>query len=94
MGICIFPTGAGLQKMEKSSIKSMLILTISGVRGAVTLAGAFSIPFVLGDGSPFPERDLIIFIAAGVILMSLLIASIFLPILAGKEEPVAEPGGH
>lgn len=84
--------GAGLQKMEKSSIKSMLILTISGVRGAVTLAGAFSIPFVLGDGSPFPERDLIIFIAAGVILMSLLIASIFLPILAGKEEPVAEPG--
>ncbi|WP_339810794.1 Na+/H+ antiporter [Paenibacillus sp. FSL R7-0189] len=83
--------GAGLQKMEKSSIKSMLILTISGVRGAVTLAGAFSIPFVLGDGSPFPERDLIIFIAAGVILMSLLIASIFLPILAGKEEPVAEP---
>ncbi|OMD99348.1 Na+/H+ antiporter [Paenibacillus odorifer] len=84
--------GTGLQKMEKSSIKSMLILTISGVRGAVTLAGAFSIPFVLGDGSPFPERDLIIFIAAGVILMSLLIASIFLPILAGKEEPVAEPG--
>lgn len=84
--------GARLRKMEKSSVKSLLILTISGVRGAVTLAGAFSIPFVLGDGSPFPERDLIIFIAAGVILMSLLIASIFLPILAGKEEPVAESG--
>jgi len=84
--------GARLRKMEKSSVKSLLILTISGVRGAVTLAGAFSIPFVLGDGSPFPERDLIIFIAAGVILMSLLIASVFLPILAGKEEPVAESG--
>ncbi|AIQ35285.1 sodium:proton symporter [Paenibacillus sp. FSL R5-0345] len=84
--------GSRLRKIEKSSVKSLLILTISGVRGAVTLAGAFSIPFVLGDGSPFPERDLIIFIAAGVILMSLLIASIFLPILAGKEEPVAESG--
>ncbi|WHY21573.1 Na+/H+ antiporter [Paenibacillus sp. G2S3] len=84
--------GARLRKMEKSSVKSLLILTISGVRGAVTLAGAFSIPFFLGDGSPFPERDLIIFIAAGVILMSLLIASVFLPILAGKEEPVAESG--
>ncbi|MEK3660961.1 Na+/H+ antiporter [Paenibacillus sp. FSL F4-0236] len=84
--------GSRLRKMEKSSVKSLLILTISGVRGAVTLAGAFSIPFFLGDGSPFPERDLIIFIAAGVILMSLLIASIFLPILAGKEEPVAESG--
>ena len=51
--------------------KSITILTISGVRGSVTLAGAFSIPFVLDDGSPFPERSLIIFIAAGVILMTL-----------------------
>jgi Na+/H+ antiporter len=85
-------TGTRLGKMKKTSTKSLLILTISGVRGAVTLAGAFSIPFVLGDGSPFPERDLIIFIAAGVILMSLLIASIFLPLLAGKEEPVNESG--
>ncbi|WP_339315685.1 Na+/H+ antiporter [Paenibacillus sp. FSL R10-2734] len=84
--------GSRLRKIEKTPVKSLLILTISGVRGAVTLAGAFSIPFVLGDGSPFPERDLIIFIAAGVILMSLLIASVFLPILAGKEEPIAESG--
>lgn len=82
-----------LRKTEGTSIKSLVILTISGVRGAVTLAGAFSIPFVLGDGiTPFPERDLMIFIAAGVILMSLLIASIFLPLLAGKEESTAEVG--
>lgn len=40
--------GSRLRKMEKSSVKSLLILTISGVRGAVTLAGAFSIPFFLG----------------------------------------------
>lgn len=84
--------GVYLRKVDKSSMKSLLILTISGVRGAVTLAGAFSIPFVVGDGSPFPERDLIIFIAAGVILMSLLLASIFLPILAGKEDVVVESG--
>lgn len=75
-------------KVEKAPLRSQLITSISGVRGAVTLAGAFSIPLVLGDGSPFPERDLIIALAAGVILMSLVIASIFLPLLADKEEPV------
>ena len=62
------------------------IVTISGARGAVTLAGAFSIPYVLDDGSPFPARSLIIFIAAGVILMTLIIASVFLPIIARTNE--------
>ena len=77
-------------KMERSPLKSQLITSISGVRGAVTLAGAFSIPLYLGDGTTlFPQRDLIIAIAAGVILMSLLIASVFLPFLADKEETVA-----
>lgn len=75
-------------KTPRSPLKSLLITSISGVRGAVTLAGAFSIPLVLGDGSPFPQRDLIIALAAGVILVSLLIASIFLPLLAEEEDTV------
>ncbi|AIQ46713.1 sodium:proton symporter [Paenibacillus sp. FSL R7-0273] len=73
-------------KERRTPLKSLVITSISGVRGAVTLAGAFSIPLALGDGSPFPERDLIIALAAGVILMSLVIASILLPLLAGKAE--------
>ncbi|WP_239616505.1 Na+/H+ antiporter [Cohnella mopanensis] len=65
----------------------MLVLTsFSGVRGAVTLAGAFSIPLVLDDGSPFPERNLIIFLAATVILLSLIAASALLPLLSKKKE--------
>jgi len=58
---------------------------MSGVRGAVTLATTMSIPFLLGDGSRFPERDLIIFIASGVILCSLLIANFILPLFLEKE---------
>ncbi|WP_339837731.1 Na+/H+ antiporter [Paenibacillus sp. FSL R7-0272] len=69
----------------KPRFKEITILSLSGVRGAVTLAGAFSIPFVLQDGSPFPERDLIIFLAAGVILFSLIAASALLPVLAKEE---------
>jgi Na+/H+ antiporter len=82
-------------KAEKAPLKSQVITSISGVRGAVTLAGAFSIPLVLGDGiTPFPERDLIIALAAGVILMSLVIASILLPLLADKEETVVQTIGY
>jgi Na+/H+ antiporter len=74
------------QIVVKPALRPMGITTISGVRGAVTLAGAFSIPFVLADGSPFPGRSLIIFIAAGVILMTLVTASIFLPIMAKSDQ--------
>ncbi|MEH7352559.1 Na+/H+ antiporter [Neobacillus drentensis] len=74
------------KQFQKPSIKAIGTITISGVRGAVTLAGAFTIPYVLADGSPFPERALIIFIAAGVILITLIVASIFLPILARTEK--------
>lgn len=75
-----------MKKKGLNQAKSINILTISGVRGSVTLAGAFSIPFVLNDGSPFPQRSLIIFIAAGVILLTLLVTSVFLPIMARTKE--------
>ena len=78
------------KQFQKPSMKAIGIITISGVRGAVTLAGAFTIPYVLADGSPFPDRALIIFIAAGVILVTLIVASIFLPILAKTEKENTE----
>ncbi|VVO54715.1 MULTISPECIES: Na+/H+ antiporter [Pseudomonas] len=60
--------------------RSCWLLTVGGVRGAVTLAGVMSVPMLMG-GDVFPERDLLIFIAAGVILLSLIVACIALPIL-------------
>ncbi|MDN6871677.1 Na+/H+ antiporter [Pseudomonas citronellolis] len=64
------------------------ISALGGVRGAVTLAGVLSVPLLLGSGEAFPQRDLIIFIAAGVILVSLLAATLGLPALL-KRLPVA-----
>ncbi|ADY55728.1 sodium/proton antiporter, CPA1 family [Syntrophobotulus glycolicus DSM 8271] len=69
----------------KPGLRRTAIAAISGVRGAVTLAGAFSIPFVLADGSLFPQRSLMIFIAAGVILVTLITASIVLPLITKSE---------
>ena len=63
----------------QSRIALSSVLTIGGVRGAVTLAGVMSLPLLLNNGQAFPERDLLILIAAGVILLSLLVASLVLP---------------
>lgn len=59
--------------------RARLAGSIAGVRGAVTLAGVLSLPVLALDGSPFPGRDVAIFLAAGVILLWLAIASIGLP---------------
>lgn len=63
----------------KVSARTRLAGSVAGVRGAVTLAGVLSLPLVMPDGSAFPARDLAIFIAAGVILCWLAIATLFLP---------------
>ncbi|MEK4059966.1 MULTISPECIES: Na+/H+ antiporter [unclassified Paenibacillus] len=65
--------------------KKALILSLSGVRGTITLASTLSLPFFLDDGTAFPARDLIIFLAAGVILWTLLASNYLLPLLLGKE---------
>lgn len=54
-------------------------ITFSGIRGAITLAAALSLPVNLPDGTPFPARELLIVIAVGVILSTLLLGSLVLP---------------
>ncbi|QNG43497.1 Na+/H+ antiporter [Sphingobium yanoikuyae] len=56
-------------------------MSFAGVRGAITLAGVLTLPLAMGDGSPFPARELAIFLAMGVIIVSLLVASVGLPLL-------------
>jgi CPA1 family monovalent cation:H+ antiporter len=61
--------------------RSSWLLTVGGIRGAVTLAGVLSVPLFISPGVDFPERDVLIFIAAGVILLSLISSCIALPLL-------------
>ncbi|WP_127586318.1 Na+/H+ antiporter [Paenibacillus koleovorans] len=74
----------GNAEQKRPSFRMLMLTSLSGVRGAITLAAAFSIPLFLENGDPFPQRDLILFLASSVILISLLAASIFLPLLAKK----------
>jgi Na+/H+ antiporter len=54
----------------------------TGMRGAVSLAAALAIPLQTDAGAPFPGRELIIFLAFSVILVTLVLESLSLPPLA------------
>jgi Na+/H+ antiporter len=56
----------------------------AGMRGTITLAAALSIPVALADGTPFPGRDLVIFLSAGVIVITLLLQGTTLEALICK----------
>lgn len=73
-------------RFNKKSVKNAFITTIGGPKGAITLSIVFSIPYVVSTGEAFPQRSLIIFLASGVILCTLLLANFLLPILAPKNE--------
>lgn len=67
-------------------IKNVLVTTIAGAKGAVTLSIILTLPLVTQSGAAFPQRDLLITIAAGVILATLLLADNLLPALSKSPE--------
>ena len=74
------------------SLRELLIASFAGVRGAITLAGVLSIPLFLSNGDPFPARYELVFIATGVILVSLLVGVVLLPILLRDVESIDKVG--
>jgi monovalent cation/hydrogen antiporter len=58
-----------------------VIVAWSGMRGAVSLAAALAIPLTTDAGTPFPARDLIVFLTFTVILGTLVVQGLSLPLL-------------
>lgn len=84
VGVSLHLAALGQKKTDTGTavpMKSLLIIATAGVRGAITLAGILTLPLLMLDGTRFPGRDLAILIAMGVILLSLIIASVALPLL-------------
>ena len=65
--------------LRNTGWRVVLATTLAGVRGAITLAGILTLPLLLPDGRSFPARDLAIFLAAAVIVLSLVAASLWMP---------------
>jgi monovalent cation/hydrogen antiporter len=74
------------------------LLAFTGIRGIVSLAAALAIPFTVADGSPFPERDLILILTFCVLFVTLVGEGLTLPAVtralglanAGRRERQAE----
>jgi len=64
--------------------KNSLIISWSGMRGIVSLAIAIGLPVKLTDGTPFPERNEIIFISVVVVLFTLIGQGLSLPWLVKR----------
>ncbi|GAX08920.1 Na+/H+ antiporter [Secundilactobacillus silagincola] len=77
----------GISKPRRPSLRVALLAGLSGVRGAVTMAGVLSLPLVTASGQAFPQRSLVLFVAAGVIIISLVAAVVTLPLVA-PDNPV------
>ncbi|MES2629842.1 MAG: Na+/H+ antiporter [Bacteroidota bacterium] len=61
--------------------KGPLVIGWAGMRGVVSLATVLSIPVLMSDGTPFPHRQLIIFITFIVIFVTLVFQGLTLPLL-------------
>jgi monovalent cation/hydrogen antiporter len=80
------------------SWQATFVVAFTGVRGAVSLAAALALPFALPGGEAFPYRDMILFVAFGVIFITLVGLGSGLPVVVrwlgvakdGRKEHAAE----
>src|SRR5690606_12237541 len=71
--------GGGSPHPLRLRTRMQAVSTVAGMRGAVSLAIALSVPLAAPDGTALAGRDDIIFVTAGVILLSLLVQGPLLP---------------
>lgn len=84
-------SGAGFKEHKAENYKDAIIFSIGGVHGAMTMAMALSVPFVLETGDVVPFRDEILFIATVVIILSLVVPLIALPRILPTIKPDYTP---
>ena len=58
-----------------------LIMTLCGVHGTISLAIALTLPYLLANHETFAYRNDLLFIASGMVILSLIIAQVILPLV-------------
>jgi CPA1 family monovalent cation:H+ antiporter len=61
--------------------QNVFVIGWTGMRGVVSLATALALPYTIADGSEFPHRSLIIFLAFSVIIFTLVFQGLTLPLI-------------
>jgi monovalent cation/hydrogen antiporter len=72
-------TRIGHQRYDQPQANQVFVVGWTGMRGVVALAAADSIPLTLNDGSPFPQRSMILFLTFSLILVTVVLQGLSLP---------------
>lgn len=73
--------GLPVNDEQDSTWKNVLVVAWTGTRGVISLAAALALPLLLEDGTAFPKRHSIIFLAFVVIFVTLVVQGLSLPLL-------------
>ncbi|HVQ18298.1 MAG TPA: cation:proton antiporter, partial [Actinomycetes bacterium] len=60
------------QRLRRIGARQRMVSAVAGFRGAISLAAVLAVPHTVDSGAPFPDRDLIVLITCGVIVLTLL----------------------
>ncbi len=72
------------QRGRRVPARNRFLLGWIGMRGAVSLAAALSLPLTVEGGAPFPDRDLILFLTFAVIFVTLVVQGLSLPAVISR----------
>jgi monovalent cation/hydrogen antiporter len=89
----VFPLWAGRQWRQGQRRPSWTVPAVvswAGTRGVVPLAAALSIPLTASDGTPLPQRDLLLVLTVTVIVISLITQGLTLQPLV-RRTAIAQP---
>ena len=75
---------SGIPEERPSRFKYALIAAVCGVHGTISMAIALTLPYEIYKNQSFIYRDDILFIVAGVVVISLIVAQVLLPLLVEK----------
>ena len=76
------------QRLRRVPARQRTVSAVAGFRGAVSLAAVLAVPRTLDSGAPFPDRDLVVLIASGVIVLTLLQALLLPSVVRFARLPV------
>jgi CPA1 family monovalent cation:H+ antiporter len=78
------------QRERRVPFRIRAVIVWGGLRGAVSLAAALSVPAVVADGADFPDRELLVAVTFGVIVLLLVVQGATLPLVVQRARIPAE----
>lgn len=74
------------RRMTVERWRSAAVMTFGGPKGTISLALAFTLPYAIDELTHIPLRNALLFIIAGYIVVSLVLANVMLPLLAPRND--------